>query len=59
MRRAPSNASLVPVVPGDPGTWRSRLGRARNIVSFVLLAAVFTWRSAVSWRQWRRNHPGH
>ena len=54
---APSNGSIVPVAAGDPRAWRQRLRRARNILSLVLLAAVFSWRSAVSWRRWRRRHP--
>ncbi len=55
---APSNATLVPARPGDAPAWRQRLRGARNIISLVLLAAVFTWRSSVSWRRWRRRHPG-
>lgn len=35
-------------------TWRARLAEARNILSFVLLAAVFAWRSSVSWRRWQQ-----
>jgi len=51
-----SNASIVPVAPADPPAWRERLSGARNVLSLLLFAAVFTWRSAVSWRRWRRRH---
>jgi len=51
-----SNASIVPVAAADPPAWRERLSGARNVLSLLVFAAVFTWRSAVSWRRWRRRH---
>jgi hypothetical protein len=52
------SGAIIAARPGDLPRWRQRLRAARNMLSFVLLAAVFTWRSAVTWRQWRRRHRG-
>ena len=38
-------------------TWGDRLMRARNVVTLVLLAVAFAFRSEVAWRQWERRHP--
>jgi hypothetical protein len=49
--------AILPARRADLPTWRQRVRGARNILSLVRLASVFTWRSAVSWRRWRRRHP--
>jgi hypothetical protein len=51
--------SAVALAPRGDGSWRGRLRRGRNLVSLVMLATVFARRSGVSWRRWRRRHPGH
>ena len=35
-------------------TWGDRLKRARNILTVVMLGALFALRAGVEWRRWQR-----